>query len=316
MNWSYTSGSYDQALYDRVQEKKALLDNRRPLPATAVSRLKEELRLYHTYNSNAIEGSTLSLKETKLIVEEGITIGGKPLREHLEAVGNSKAFELIENLANSHSGIDHEIVQELHSLVSMGQQVDSGRYRTANVRITGAGFTPPDFSKIVPLMDQCMEKVNKGHNDPILTAAMCHHWFVIIHPFSDGNGRVARLISNLYLMQHGYPPLVMRKDRRKQYYECLRQADSGALDLLIDFILRAEDESLSLFLSVFGGDDQLIPLKQLALRSSYSQEYLSLRARQGRLEAVKLDNVWHSSLSALNRYNDRYSRPRPEKQLH
>jgi len=303
-----TDISYNESLFRRVEGKKHLLDSRRPLPKAALTCLREELRVLQTYNSNAIEGNTLTLQETELIITDGITIGGKSLREHLEAVGNAEAFDLVGSLATGKQRIDHQMIQHIHALVTRGQQSDPGQYRTHNVRIVGAAKRPPDFSKIVSMMDDLVRTIARDRTHPLIKGAYIHHRFVDIHPFSDGNGRMGRLLLNLHLIRSGYPPVVLKIANRKRYYACLRKADGGQLGPLVDLVVKAVDGSLSMYLSVFGGDDELVPLKELARESPYSQEYLSLRARQDVLDAVKLGNVWHSSRSALDNYVKEFGR--------
>lgn len=273
----------------------------RPLPREALKSLHDELRLMHTYHSNAIEGNTLTLSETKLVIEEGITVGGKSLREHMEAKNTAKAYELIEELAHGKK-ITHDAMQKIHEALTKGILEDAGMYRTKNVRITGAIKTPPSFSKVVKLMDELLDKVDRSKRNPTETSAFLHHRFVEIHPFSDGNGRTARLLNNLYLMRHGYPPIILRKEDRAKYYKFLRTADASNLAPFANFIARAVDEALMHYLSIFGGEDELLPLKELAKNSPYSHEYLSLRARQGKLAAVKIGRIWHASNRALKEY--------------
>jgi Fic family protein len=286
----------------RINEKMKQLNSMRPIPADALSRLHEEMRLFHTYHSNAIEGNTLTLQETKLVLEEGLTTGGKSLREHLEASNNAKAFDRMEELAKKKSAIDHVTIQEIHEIVTRGILEDAGRYRTRNVRITGAVKAPPDWSKIVKLMDELIEKVAESKAHPIETASFLHHRFVEIHPFSDGNGRVVRLLTNLYLISRDYPPVVLKKEDRGKYYRTLRTADSGNFEPFTNFIAKAVDENLTLYLAISGGKDELMPLKELAIGTPYSQEYLSLRARQGLLDAIKIGKTWHSSKRAVEQY--------------
>ncbi len=296
----------DENLIKRLDEKKKLLDSRRPLPADALKRLQNDMRIIHTYNSNAIEGNTLSLQETKLVLEEGMTIGGKSILEHLEVSGNGKAFDLLEDMAKNPIPITHAGVLTLHDLVTWGILKDHGIYRTTNVMITGAVKNPPDFSEVPILMGGMLDKVKKMKNHDVIIAAYLHHRFVEIHPFSDGNGRVARLLTNLYLMKKGYPPIVLNKEDRMRYYDFLRKADMGNLKPFTSMIAKAVIESLTIYLSIFGGEDELIPLKELAKDSPYSQDYLSLRARQGKLDAVKIGRVWHSTKKALAEYvNDK-----------
>ncbi|MBN1133646.1 MAG: Fic family protein [Methanosarcinaceae archaeon] len=285
-----------------VDDKMNRLNSMRPLPADAIGRLHEEMKLMHTYHSNAIEGNTLTLAETKIVLEEGLTIGGKSLQEHLEATNNAKAFDLIEDLAEKRTPVDHVTIQQIHEIVTKGILEDAGNYRTKNVRITGAVKTPPDWSKIVKLMDELIKNLVESKRHPIETAAFLHHRFVEIHPFTDGNGRVARLLTNLYLISRNYPLIVLKKEDRNKYYKYLRAADSGNLGPFANFVTKAVDESLTLYLSIFGGPDELIPLRELAPETPYSQDYLSLRARQGLLDAVKIGNKWHTSRRSIEQY--------------
>lgn len=286
----------------RIDEKMKRVNSMRPLSADAVNRLHEEMRLLHTYHSNAIEGNTLTLPETKLVLEEGITVGKKPLRDYFEAANGAKAFDLVEDIAKKKTPIDHVTIQRIHEVVTAGILEDAGRYRTGNVRITGASKTPPDWSKLVGLMDGLINEVVQSKMGVIRTAAIFHHRFVEIHPFIDGNGRVARLLTNLYLIANGYPPIVLKAMEKKKYYRCLRAADLGYPAKFIDLIAKAVDESLILYLSICGGSDELVPLSVLAQETQYSQEYLSLRARQGLLDAVKIGRTWHATKHAIERY--------------
>ena len=302
-----------EKLRSRISEKMQRIGSLRPLPADAVKRLHEEMRLLHTYHSNAIEGNSLTLSETKLVLETGITIGGKALLDHIEATNNARAFDLMVDLAKGGRAIDHVTIQEVHEVVTAGILTDYGRYRTHNVGIVGAKKTPPDWSKVVGLMDRLIEEIAESgthphhphrppHPHPVETAAFLHHRFVEIHPFTDGTGRVARLLSNLYLIAKGYPPVVIMTQDRGKYYQCLRAADAGDLAPFTDFIASAVNQSLTLYLAISGGADELVPLKELATSTSYSQEYLSLRARQGALDAAKIGGMWHSSRRAVARY--------------
>ncbi len=299
-----------KALLERIEWKKEILDSRRPLPKDALRRLREEMRLQHTYHSNAIEGNTLTLSETKLVIEEGITVGGKPLNEYLEARNTAEAYDLVEELAKG-KAVTHVVIQNIHAALMKGLMEEAGRYRTKNVRITGAIKMPPDFSKVAKSMDAFLDRIRESNVHPIVTSSLLHHGLVEIHPFSDGNGRVSRLLNNLYLIRHGYPPIVLRKEDRAKYYRYLRDADKNNPTPFANFIAKAVDETLTHYLSVFGGEDELLPLKELAELSPYSQEYLSLRARQGELDAVKIGRVWHSTKRALREYMKGKSLPRP-----
>jgi Fic family protein len=294
-------------LKGRILTKKVRLDLSRPLPEEALKKLIQDIRLKHTYNSNAIEGNTLTLQETRLILEHGITIGGKTITEHLEARNTAEAFDFTGMLADGDKGIDHEAIQELHSLVKRGISHDAGKYRTLNVRIQGAIKPTPDFGKVPRLMEEYVKEI-QTFKDPLAGAVFVHYRFVAIHPFSDGNGRIARLLTNLYLMGHGYPPTVLPVRDRQRYYRVLRDADNGNLQSFTDFIARSIDHSLTLYLACLGGEYELLPLSALAKFTKYSQEYLSLRARQGILEAVKMDGKWYSTKRAIKVYIRAYKK--------
>ncbi len=267
-----------------------------------LSALHKEMRLLHIYNSNAIEGNTLTLSETKLVLEEGVTVGGKSLKEHLEAKNTAEAYDLVRSMAEGKRKVTPETILEIHEVVTHGILVDAGRYRTANVRITGAVNSPPAFLKVPSLVAELAARVQDSKDDVVTTAAKLHHGLVEIHPFADGNGRVARLMTNLYLMSRGYLPIALRKKDRMRYYEALRKADAGNVAPFIDFIARAIDESLTFYLSAAGGRDELIPVSELAEGTGYSAEYISLLARRGRMDAVKINNKWHSSKKSLEHY--------------
>jgi len=292
----------EDSLFHKIKEKKSRLDKLRPLPKDAVKKLLQDIRLRHTYHSDAIEGNTLTLQETKLVLEEGVTIGGKPLKDHIEAKNDAEAFDLMVNLVNSNVSITQEVIQKLHELVTKGLLEDAGKYRTTNVRIAGSSTTPPDFSKIVKLMDEFIKDIKELKLHPLKKAVFVHYELVRIHPFIDGNGRVARLLTNLYLMKQGYPPIILKKTERRIYYKALNKADEGDLCLLANFIAKAVHESLMFYLSSFVTEERLVPLAEIAGYSPYSQEYLSLRARQGKLDAVKIENVWYTSKRALKEY--------------
>lgn len=302
MKYNDTDIIIDELLLKRIQEKKDRLDKLRPLSTDAVKKILEDIRLRHTYHSDAIEGNTLTLQETKLVLDEGITIGGKPLKDHIEARNDAEAFDLMIDLVHAKKSISQETIQQIHEVVTKGMLKGAGKYRAGNVRITGSTTTPPSYLKIVKLMDEYIQNMQKLKLHPIKKAAFIHHEFVWIHPFYDGNGRVVRLLTNLYLMQKGYPPIILKKEDRKRYYFALNKGDQGDLSVFADFIAKAVHEALQHYLSSFIEEERLIPLKEIADYTPYSQEYLSLRARQGKLDAVKIENVWYSSKRALKEY--------------
>ncbi len=294
----------DPQIYRRIEEKKRELDSLRPLSPAALERLKNEFSIELAYHSNAIEGNTLTLRETKLVIEEGLTIRGKSLREHFEAINHHKAFELLESLLKRKKLTESDILA-IHAAVLAGSDESiAGHFRKINVRILGAIKSPPRFEKIPKLMAELVHSVNKNPEKlhPVEMAALTHHRLVEIHPFVDGNGRTARLLMNLLLLRQGYPITMILKVDRKRYYDGLRQADQLNLKPFADFIARNVERSLDLYLDAFMGRDEFISLSRAAKRSPYSQEYLSLLARKGRIEAIKLGRIWHIKRSVLQKY--------------
>jgi len=295
-------------LMERIRQKKERLDTLRPLDRDLVAHLHDEMRLLHTYHSNAIEGNTLTLSETKLVLEEGITIGGKTLREHLEATNNARGYDLMVRLSSEKVPVNHVTIQQIHEVVTRGILETAGQYRTRNVQITGAPRSPPDWKDVIPEMDRLINSISRDDRPVVEMTAFLHHRFVAIHPFTDGNGRVARLLGNLYLLRHGYPPIVLEQKNRQEYYRTLRDADLGRPEPFAEFIAAAVNASLTRYLAVAGGESSLVPLRELAEGSPYSQEYLSLAARKGLLDAVKIGTVWHASRDALALYIRRHGR--------
>ncbi|MEO7098462.1 MAG: Fic family protein [Luteolibacter sp.] len=217
--------SFFAPAFQEIDALKARLDQYRPLDPAIVANLREDLIVRWTYHSNAIEGNTLTLRETKVALE-GITIGGKSLREHLEAVNHRDAILLLEELVQKNGPLDEWTIKSLHHLILKSINDDNaGRYRTVNVRISGAEHLPPD-QLVVP---ELMEKFIAWYRDeamalhPVERAARVHSDFVKIHPFVDGNGRTSRLLMNLELLKSGYPAAVLPVERRLEYYAALDQ---------------------------------------------------------------------------------------------
>lgn len=206
-------------LFSGIDALKAELDKRRPLTQGELRQLQEEFMVEFTYNSNAIEGNTLTLRETALVLE-GITIDQKPLKDHLEAVGHRDAFLYVQQLVAEKAQVSERMIKEIHSLVLIDRPQDRGIYRSIPVRIMGAYHEPPQPYLLAAQMEQLIA-AQKGHKrHAIENAALFHLDFEGIHPFIDGNGRTGRLILNLMLMQHGYPPIDVKFTDRKRYYAC------------------------------------------------------------------------------------------------
>jgi len=291
-------------IHARVLERKKRLDNLRPLPSALVRRLREQMQVEYTYNSNAIEGNTLTLQETRLVIEEGFTVSGKSLRETLEAKNHPEAIEFAANLATSKEEINEEAVLHIHKLIMLGITEDAGRYRTVGVRITGASFMPPPSSEVRPRLNELLKwlKDNPDEHPPIELAAVFHHRFVQIHPFVEGNGRTARLLMNAVLIGNGYPfiAIVPKRDRQK-YLKALMDADLGNLSAFVNFVAMCVEGTLGMYLNSVE-EPEILTLAEASKITQYSQEYLSLLARKGLLGSYKQGRNWVVTKGDLDKY--------------
>jgi Fic family protein len=198
---------------------KAELVRRRPLTSGELDRLQDEFLVEFTYNSNAIEGNTLTLQETAMVLE-GLTIDQKPLKDHLEAVGHRDAFLYVISLVSDKIPISERIIREIHALVLMNRPEDKGVYRRISVKIMGAHHEPPQPYLVPIQMEQLVVDLSHDNRHMIEKAALFHLNFEGIHPFIDGNGRTGRILLNLMLMQAGYPPIDVKFSDRRKYYAC------------------------------------------------------------------------------------------------
>lgn len=206
-----------ESLLDIIDRKKRELDGCRPLTEGEVARLTEEFIVEYTYNSNAIEGNTLTLRETDMVLR-GLTIDQKPLKEHMEAVGHKDAFDFVCELVKSNEPITERIIKQIHYLVLADKKDDRGVYRRVPVRIMGASHEPAQPYLIEPKMEQLLIDYNNSSEHIITKLAKFHIEFEGIHPFIDGNGRTGRLLVNLELMKAGYPPIDIKFTDRLSYY--------------------------------------------------------------------------------------------------
>jgi Fic family protein len=210
-------------MFKKLDQLKSQLDSHRPLPESVVKNLRDDLILRWTYNSNAIEGNTLTLMETKVVLE-GITIGGKSLREHFEAINHRDAILFVEGLVQKNQLLTEWDIRNIHQLILNNIDAENaGAYRKVNVLISGASHTPPEHFLVSEKMSRFVSSINYELH-PVERAARIHVDFVGIHPFVDGNGRTSRLLMNLELMKSGFPPLVIPVEQRLRYYKSLDKA--------------------------------------------------------------------------------------------
>lgn len=200
-----------------IDKKKKELDTKRPLTEGEVIRLNEEFIVEYTYNSNAIEGNTLTLRETDLVLR-GLTIDKKPLKDHMEAVGHKEAFDYVRELVKNNIPLSENIIKKIHFLVLADKKDDRGVYRRVPVRIMGAAHEPVQPYLIQPKMEQLLIDFKNSNEHIVTKLARFHIEFEAIHPFIDGNGRTGRLLVNLELMKAGYPPIDIKYMDRLAYY--------------------------------------------------------------------------------------------------
>lgn len=234
---------------------KEELDHKRPLTEAELKRLNEEFMVEYTYNSNAIEGSTLTLKETSLVLQ-GITINKKPLKEHLEAIGHKDAFYYVCDLVKEKTPLTESIIKQIHSLVLVAEPQDRGVYRKLPVRILGANHTPPQPYLVPKQMEDLMINYKKWikTKNIVEVVSLLHLNFEFIHPFIDGNGRTGRLLVNLVLMQNGFPPIDIKFSDRQRYYDCfedfaISNKPIAMIDLISDLLIQRLKEYLNILSS-------------------------------------------------------------------
>jgi Fic family protein len=297
-----------QSTFDRLYQKRQELQNSRPLPNIALNKIRESLSLEWTYNSNSIEGNTLSLRETQMVIQEGITIKGKSLREHFETHNHDKAIDYLYSIVDENYKLRSIDILSIHGLVMRSIEEDfAGRIRNGGVRISGANFMPPNGNKVSDYLDELIEFINTnplGLND-IELATIYHHKLVWIHPFFDGNGRTVRLSMNLLLMRCGFPPAIILKNDRKKYYEALNQANIGNYQKLTLLMCQALERTLNIYLGAMPGsnyDYQSIQNIVSEPDTPYGQEYVSLLARTGKIDAYKEGRNWYTTKEAIENY--------------
>jgi Fic family protein len=240
-------------MFDRCDQLKSELDTRRPLPSHTLKTLHDHWVLEWTYNSNAIEGNTLTLKETKVVLE-GITIGGKSMREHFEVINHKEAIDTVEAAIAGDEAFSERLTKAIHSVVlkNIGSS-NAGIYRHENILIAGAEHRPPYFLHVPEQMADLVQAYHAFTGHPIERAARLHVDFVKIHPFVDGNGRTARLLMNFDLMKSGFLPVIFQAADRLAYYEALDKAHTqNDYQDFLQLSMAAEIKAFDTVLSLLG----------------------------------------------------------------
>ncbi|MDR2424412.1 MAG: Fic family protein [Prevotellaceae bacterium] len=244
----------------QVDKLKERLQAARPLDVEALAKIKAAFEMEYTFESNKIEGNTLTLQETALVVSEGVTIGGKSMREHLEAINHAQAIEFIKEIASNDMDITERTVKEIHAIILHGiNREQAGRYRSVPVMIVGSRHTPPQPYVIEPHMENFIHQYRQmetAGTHPIFIAAYLHDELVKIHPFIDGNGRTSRLLMNLYLLSKGFTITSLKADNeaKQTYYNALEQShtDNNAEPFYL-LVAKAVCQSLEKYLGIVEG---------------------------------------------------------------
>ncbi len=288
--------------YKKLTEKKKILDKHRPFDAALIKNLEEWFRIELTYTSNAIEGNTLSRAETALVVEKGLTIGGKSITEHLEATNYAAALDFVkEQIKRKPSDLKEKDILKIHEIIlDKIDRENPGIYRRVPVRISGSAVVLPNPRKVPDLMDEFfkwLQKEEKMH--AVELAAEAHYRFVTIHPFIDGNGRTARLLMNMILMMKGFPPAIIRKNDRLEYIKSLEkpQLVNGEDDSKNDYfklIAAAVDRSLNIYLKAIEGKDaepeseKLLKIGELAKATNQTVPTIRHWTKEGLLQVAEV----------------------------
>lgn len=286
----------------QLEAKKKRLDSYKPLPKELIKNLEEWFRIELTYTSNAIEGNTLTRQETAMVVEEGLTVQGKSLTEHQEAINHAQAFDYIQTLVNKkRQDVTERDILDIHSIIlNKIDDANKGRYRNVAVRLRGSETILPNPLKVRELMEEFIKWLQGDSKDhPIKIALDAHYKLVSIHPFIDGNGRTARLLMNLLLMQEGYPPAIVRKEDRSTYINFLEKGQTkNDLTDYFEVMLEAVDRSLDIYLEALEPERESVlePTPQqrfyttdeVAKLLQVDPETVRRYVRNGSLKAVKL----------------------------
>jgi Fic family protein len=234
----------------------------RPLSPESVASLAAAWDVRMVHESNAIEGNSLTLRETELVLSKGITVSGKPLKDHIEALNLAKAWERVKSLAKPNAELTERDLVELHRiLLTLIQDGNNGTYRKYAARVAGSNHVPPNPIKVPDLMETLFSEI-RTIADPVQRAAKLHHGIASIHPFTDGNGRTARLTMNFILLAAGYPPVSIPTTLRQDYYHALEAADSGDFQTWQNFITQQLEQELDHWLAALGETEERFASRQ------------------------------------------------------
>jgi Fic family protein len=305
--------SIPKIIHKRILDKKKRYEEMiKTLTKNRIKDIEKRMEVEFVYNSNKIEGNTLTHGETGLVLQ-GVTVGRKPLSsiipkslDDIQAAGNHPdAINLIRKLAFDKTyNITEKDIKLIHGPLMKGIISDAGQYRSDDRVVRGAGFTPPPPFEIKSHITKLVDLINNNPDEltPIELAAQVHYDLAWIHPFSDGNGRMARLLLNFILLRRRYPFTVVQAVERKTYLRTLRHMDTQAeIEPFTMYVARCVEQTLDMFLH----EDEkleLLPLSKLSKGTPYSADYLSLLARKGRIDAIKKGKTWLTTRKVISSY--------------
>ena len=297
---SYVCEESRMSTFERIADRVRTMRSEGRLSSEVLYRLRKHFRIKNIYHSNAIEGNVLAVGETREVVEQGLTITGKPLKDQAEARNLSHALDFLEELAaNTEAPITENDVRQLHSFVLHGINDEAGAYRSVPVTISGSDYSPPGPESVPAQMAALGSWLSKtsvpvddafAGVDGLLAAAVAHTWLVTVHPFVDGNGRVARLLMNLILMRHGYPIAIVTKEDRLRYYDALELSQTSDLTPFLVLVAECIEESLEEYEAA--AQEQR---EQTEWAASLAQRF----TRPERIRAENEYEVWRNAMELL-----------------
>jgi Fic family protein len=298
----------DDGIHRRIVNKKRELESMGKLTDENLDKIEKAIEEEFVYNTNSMEGNTLTLGETRQVLN-GMTISGKPLSDQQEIKNNPAAIDLIKKLAfNRRASFTEQDILELHGISMYKVMEDAGKYRQDDrTRVKGARFTPSPWYEIPSDMNDLMQFISENPDglSPIELATHTHYFFTYIHPFGDGNGRIARLLTNFILLRNHYPFVVFKKVDRNQYIRTLRKANDGYFEPFLIYTAGVLEQSLDTYLHALKGDkkkEKLLPLTVLAKGTPYTADYLRVLANRRSIDAVKQGKTWLTTKKTIDSY--------------
>ena len=294
----------DRYILSRLRERMLDRGSIRNLPEKTL----QESFILNTWGTNAIEGNTLTLDEVTRVIESGMTVPNRPIRDLMETIQHRAALAQV--VSGKIGEVNMTSALNLHDMIFHGILLDAGQWRRVNVRILGSKYSPPRVEKLISLLrewEQQYVEMEMKREDIFSQASEMHFGFESIHPFSDGNGRVGRLLLNIHFLNHNWPLLNILPQDRNAYLDALESAHRNGVERLTEFFVTNMARSLIFLLDMAGSEgDKLLTLDEAkkASGTDYSTKYLALRIKQGELPGIRLNNRWKTSPVAISLYRE------------